>query len=130
MSLFRTSSRSSSVFSWRSETRSKDASEEANLRVLVYDPLAKELMLDTKESLEKIPKKVRVPIRGTETKVPVYMETEQKTKIFIANIDLGALGKDVKRQRKKRKMQYLYVLGQVPIGFGTLVEEPEPEGEE
>jgi hypothetical protein len=48
------------------------------------------------------------------------METGTKDnpiQTFIADVDLGALGKWVKAQRKKAKMQAVYVLGQTPMGF-------------
>jgi hypothetical protein len=54
------------------------------------------------------------------------METgtkEKPIKIFIANVDLGALGKWVKTQRKKDKMQAVYVLGQMPMGFSPIPED-------
>ena len=69
-----------------------------------------------------------MPIRGTDTKVAVYIEVgpkEKRAKIYIATVDLGELGKWVKPQRKKKKMQHLYVLGQIPHGLGPLNEETE-----
>jgi hypothetical protein len=72
---------------------------------------------------------IRVPIRGTGTKVPVYLEVprrnEKPTKIYIATVDLERLGKWAKSQRKKSRMQHLYVLGQIPHGWGQLDEETE-----
>ena len=58
--------------------------------------------------------------------VTLCMETgpkEKPIKIFIANVDLGALGKWVKMQRKKDKMQAVYVLGQTPMGFSPIPED-------
>jgi ABC-type phosphate transport system substrate-binding protein len=71
-----------------------------------------------------------VPIKGTETKVSVYQELgsgKNTAKVFIATVDLGKLGKDVKAQRRKMRMQHLYVLGQVPVGFGPVPEQDEEE---
>ena len=51
----------------------------------------------------------------------VSMEVEPEgSKIYIATVDLERLGKWVKGQRKKGKMQYLYVLGQIPHGLDQL----------
>jgi hypothetical protein len=51
------------------------------------------------------------------------MEVEPKgAKIYIATVDLERLGKWVKGQREKGKMQYLYVLGQIPHGLDQLNE--------
>jgi hypothetical protein len=67
---------------------------------------------------------IRVPIRGTETKVTVSVEVEPKgAKIYIATVDLEKLGRWVKNQRKKGKMQHLYVQGQIPHGLSQLKEE-------
>lgn len=96
---------------------------------------------------------VRVPIHGTECKVSVFMElpnskdvpstpnpNEKKiasrrpsaitksdssntAKVFIATVDLARLGKWVKKQRSKKQMQHIYVIGRNPVGFGPVVEE-------
>jgi hypothetical protein len=69
---------------------------------------------------------IKVPIRGQETKVAVFMDVEPKgAKIYIATVDLERLGRWVKGQRKKGKMQHLYVLGQIPHGLDQLNEETE-----
>jgi hypothetical protein len=59
------------------------------------------------------------------------METgpaDEKAKIFIATVDLGRLGGWVKTQRKKKQMQHLYVLGQMPMGFAPVAEEDAADG--
>lgn len=94
--------------------------------IVIYDQLNRELWVDTKEALPKTGNYVRVPIRGNDTNVTLCMETgpkEKPIKIFIANVDLGALGKWVKIQRKKDKMQAVYVLGQTPMGFSPIPED-------
>ena len=96
-----------------------------------------------------------MPIPGSELKVSVFMELPQPkaayaptdpadklatsrrpstsggdkgtAKVFIATVDLGRLGKWVKGQRKKMRMQHLYVLGQNPVGFGPVLEEDSDE---
>jgi hypothetical protein len=44
-------------------------------------------------------------------------------KVFIADLDLARLGKWVKKQRSKKQMQHIYVLGKNPVGFGPVPEE-------
>ena len=71
-----------------------------------------------------------MPIPGTETKVSVYQELssgENKAKMFIATVDLGKLGREVKAKRRKMQMQHLYILGRVPNGFGPVLENDEEE---
>jgi len=48
---------------------------------------------------------------------------DEKSKVYIATVDLGVLGKWVKAQRKKKKMQHLYVLGRTPKGLEPVEEE-------
>jgi hypothetical protein len=48
---------------------------------------------------------------------------EERAKVYIATVDLGVLGKWVKAQRRKNKMQHLYVLGQTPKGLEPVEEE-------
>jgi len=48
---------------------------------------------------------------------------DEKAKVYIATVDLGVLGKWVKAQRKKNKMQHLYVLGRTPKGLEPVEEE-------
>ncbi|KAE8450482.1 hypothetical protein EG329_006212 [Mollisiaceae sp. DMI_Dod_QoI] len=140
----------SSMFSIFDRSKSNStAAEEQN--VVVYDPLERKLWTDKKDrvisrhsyprysehTLTHIADKekfVKVPIRGTDTQVQVYMEMgagQKKTKVFVASVDLGRLGKWVKRERKKNRMQYLYVLGQIPDGFGPMgdkqVSDPQPD---
>jgi len=119
-------SATSSIFSVMSSSRQpKDKPEEERNKIAVYDPLDRKLWIDTKEKLKEMGESVRVPIKGTDTKVSVYMEMDgsANAKIFIAAVDLGKLGKWVKTQRKKGRMQHLYVLGQAPMGLGSVVEE-------
>ena len=93
---------------------------------------------------------VRVPIHGTECKVSVFMElphsrdiasgpnpnektiasrrpiaaaNKNSAKVFIATVDLARLGKWVKKQRQKKQMQHIYVIGKNPVGFGPVPEE-------
>ena len=51
---------------------------------------------------------------------------KEKAKVYIATVDLGVLGKWVKTQRKKNKMQHLYVLGRTPKGLEPVEEETRP----
>jgi hypothetical protein len=39
------------------------------------------------------------------------------------------LGRWAKKQRKKKRMQYLYVLGEVPVGFGPVIEDDMKEND-
>lgn len=131
-----------SVFSWwgpkeKGREKEKEQEKEKEERIVVYDPLEKKMWVETKENLKKTETYVRVPIKGTELKVSVFMElppangkptterspNKNKAKVFIATVDLGRLGKGVKAQRKKKRMQYLYVLGQNPVGFGPVIED-------
>lgn len=96
---------------------------------------------------------VCVPIPGTELKVNVFRElprlkdvvsipasplrpedgdirrtsgvgTHRETaKLLIATVNLERLGSFAKKQRKKRNMQYIYVIGSNPMGFGSVQEE-------
>jgi hypothetical protein len=43
--------------------------------------------------------------------------------VFIATVDLARLGKWVKKQRQKKQMQHIYVIGKNPVGFGPVSEE-------
>jgi len=64
--------------------------------------------------------------KATEQEKAKPAGNKDRLKVFIATVDLGRLppGKSwVKAQRKKGRLQYLYVLGQVPVGFGPVVEE-------
>jgi len=118
------------MFSFVSQSGNKDED-----RAVVYDPLERKLWVDRKENLQKPEEYTKVPIRGTELKVSVFMEMDlpenkariaenkDKPRVFIATVDLGRLGKWVKGQRKKMRMQHLYVLGQAPAGFGPVIEE-------
>jgi len=51
------------------------------------------------------------------------MSEEKRAKIYIATVNLETLGRWVKAQRKKKKMQHLYVLGQIPGGLKPVEEE-------
>lgn len=122
-------------------------------QIVVYDPLERKLWCEDKKTFKKeFENHVRVPIHGTECKVSVFMELpnsrnapsgpnpNEKTiasrrpssaatnnntaKVFIADLDLTRLGKWVKKQRSKKRMQHIYVIGKNPVGFG-----PVPEGE-
>jgi hypothetical protein len=44
-------------------------------------------------------------------------------KLLIATVNLERLGSFAKKQRKKRNMQYIYVIGSNPMGFGSVMEE-------
>jgi hypothetical protein len=75
-----------------------------------------------------LPKDAHAPIDVAETPAASRRPStaggsRYSAKVFIATVDLGRLGKWVKGQRKKKNMQYLYVLGQNPVGFGPVVEE-------
>jgi len=117
-----------STFSVRSmlPRKTKTPIEKPQDPIVIYDQLNRELWVASKDTLPKSGNYVRVPIRGTDTNVSLCMETgtkEQPIKIFIAKVDLGALGKWVKTQRKKDKMQAVYVLGQTPMGFSPIPED-------
>jgi len=122
----------SSTFSFQNfrqsmnKSKSKTPPVEQPDRIVIYDQLNRELWVDTKDALPKTGSYVRVPIRGKDTNVTLCMETgpkEKPIKIFIANVDLGVLGKWVKIQREKDKMQAVYVLGQTPMGFSPIPED-------
>jgi hypothetical protein len=148
----RTLSSASSKFSYLIMGKNRDSSAK-EYRVAVYDSLEGKLWADSEESIKsKLPRHstsslqmyhkrhrlvnlesveenyVKVPIRGTETKVAIYIEVgtkEKPAKIYIATVDLERLGKWAKAQRRKQKMQHLYVLGQIPHGLEPLKEETE-----
>lgn len=50
-------------------------------------------------------------------------------KVFVADVNLGKMGDWVKHQRRKNKMQYIYVLGQNVIGFPPVAEGEEDDDE-
>ncbi|KAE9988816.1 hypothetical protein EG328_007420 [Venturia inaequalis] len=96
---------------------------------------------------------VRVPIPGSELKVNVFRELPRQrdavsvpasprhedggdsrrtsvvgahretAKLLIATVNLERLGSFAKKQRKKRNMQHIYVIGSNPMGFGSVQEE-------
>jgi hypothetical protein len=95
---------------------------------------------------------VRVHIPGTELKVNVFRKLprpkdaayvpaspkfedsdsrrpsvtgahRETAKLLIATVNLERLGPFAKKQRKKRNMQYIYVIGSNPMGFGSVQEE-------
>jgi len=116
-----------SAFSMKSMLpRKSKTPEKPQDPIVIYDQLNRELWVDSKSNLPKSGNYVRVPIRGKDTNVSLCMETgtnEKPIQIFIANVDLGALGKWVKTQRKKEKMQAVYVLGKTPMGFQPIPED-------
>lgn len=44
-------------------------------------------------------------------------------KVFVADVNLGKMGDWVRHQRKRNKMQYIYVLGLNVVGFPPVVED-------
>lgn len=47
----------------------------------------------------------------------------ETAKLLIATVNLERLGSFAKKQRKKRNMQHIYVIGSNPMGFGSVQEE-------
>lgn len=47
--------------------------------------------------------------------------------IKIGTVNLGLLGRSVKRHRENGKINHIYILGQLPVGFGSIDEIAEEE---
>ena len=64
---------------------------------------------------------VQVPIKGRRNQVDVFLEIgPKKAKIFLATVNLSRLGFHTKLQRKRGKIEHIYVLGQIPSVDGAL----------
>ncbi len=57
-------------------------------------------------------------------KVPMGPK-DKEVEMKIGTIDLGTLGRSAKKQRQKGNIKHIYILGQLPRGFGTIDEECE-----
>lgn len=45
-----------------------------------------------------------------------------KVQMKVATINLSSLGKSVRKQRQSDKIKHIYILGQLPGGFGNIDE--------
>ena len=57
-------------------------------------------------------------------KVPVGPKGKEVL-MKVGTINLGTLGKSARKQRQKGNINHIYILGQLPGGFGTIDEETE-----
>lgn len=57
-------------------------------------------------------------------KVPVGPKGKE-VDMKVGTIDLGTLGRSARKQRQKGSINHIYILGQLPRGFGTIDEEGE-----
>ncbi|RDW61320.1 hypothetical protein BP5796_11212 [Coleophoma crateriformis] len=119
----RPSSRSNSIFSHLS-IRSTDGEQQPGHYVVVYDPLEKKIYLEEPQNVND-KKFVKVDVKGTQMivdlKAPMGPEG-RKVDMKIATIDLGLLGKSLKKQRKSGKINHVYILGRLPGGFENIDE--------
>jgi hypothetical protein len=88
--------------------------------VIVYDPLKQVVFEDYISNVTSV-QYVQVPIKGRRNQVDVFLEIgPKKAKIFLATVDLSRLGFHTKWQRKRGKIEHIYVLGQIPDADGAL----------
>lgn len=88
--------------------------------VIVYDPLRQVVFEDYISNVTSV-QYVQVPIKGRRNQVDVFLEIgPNKAKIFLATVNLSRLGFHTKLQRKRGKIQHIYVLGQIPSVDGAL----------
>jgi len=88
--------------------------------VIVYDPLRQVVFEDCISNVTSV-QYVQVPIKGRRNQVDVSLEIgPKKAKIFLATVNLSRLGFHTKWQRKRGKIEHIYVLGQIPGADGAL----------
>jgi len=109
--------------------------------VIVYDTLEKRIYMESPDSIQSSSKKntrlwsitkgevekkyVKVEAPGTkmmiDLRAPVGPKDNQ-VQMKVGTINISSLGKSARKQRQNGNIKHVYILGQLPGGFGNIDE--------